>query len=108
LHKLIVSHLHHCYLDLGGAARLPENGSSIQTWGIHPVLAANANKQPIADQITDTVLRSGECKKVAGATPEAIRRLRRELSGGACNSCASHYHKPRDQPLFQQQQHLCL
>ncbi len=92
LNRTIVRHLHHCYIDMGDAGVLPEVGGAVQTSGIHPIRSDNDNKQPIPDQITDTLVSGGECRKVDGATPEKIDRLRDELAGETCNSCASHYH----------------
>jgi hypothetical protein len=92
LSKSIVSHLHHCYIDMGDVETLGDAGSSFQTSGIHPVVSDNDNKQPMPDQVTDTLVQGGECKKVEGATPDKISRLRDELAGGACNSCATDYH----------------
>jgi hypothetical protein len=92
LHKTIVTHLHHCYIDLGDQAILPEIGSSVQTSGIHPIVSDNDNKQPIPDQVTDSLTEGGGCRKVEEVTPEKLRRLHEELAGGTCNSCASRYH----------------
>jgi hypothetical protein len=92
LNRSIVTHLHHCYIDFGETTVLPEFGGSVQTSGIHPILSDNNDKQPIPDQITDTLIGGGECRNVEGATPEKIARLRDELAAGTCNSCASHYH----------------
>jgi len=92
LNKTIVTHLHHCYIDLGNTSLLPGIDASIQSSGIHPIRRDNDDKQPIPDQITDTLVSGGECKRIHDATPEKVERLRDELAGGTCHSCASHYH----------------
>lgn len=92
LNKIIVTHLHHCYIDLGDSLTLPGIGTSVQTSGIHPIQPDNANKQPVPDQITDAMVQGGECKKVEDATPEKIQRLKEELAGATCHSCGTHYH----------------
>jgi hypothetical protein len=89
---MIINHLNHCFIDFGEASVVPGMNASFQTSGIHPVKSHNDNKQPIPDQITDTLSRGGECKKVTDATPEKIKRLQEELAGGTCNSCGSNYH----------------
>ena len=92
LNKIIVSHLHHCYIDLGSPTVLPGSGGSFQTSGIHPIRPDNENKQPIPDQITDALIHGGECKKIQDATPEKIQVLRDELASGVCHSCGHQYH----------------
>ena len=92
LNKLIVSHLRHCYIDLGRPVTLPGAGFSMQTSGIHPIRPVNADKQPIPDQITDALIGGGQCNQVPDATPEKVRMLEDELASGVCHSCASHYH----------------
>lgn len=92
LNKIIVTHLHHCYIDLGSPVTLPGVGSSVQTTGIHPIQPDNNDKQPIPDQITDALLRDGQCKNVEDATPEKIEQLKEELAGATCHSCGSNYH----------------
>lgn len=92
LNKIIVTHLHHCYIDLGSSVTMPGIGSSVQTTGIHPIQPDNHNKQPIPDQITDALLGGGECKNVADVTPEKVQRLKEELAGASCHSCGANYH----------------
>lgn len=92
LNRLVVEHLHHCYIELGETGA----GSSASVYGktssIHPVAPHNDNKQPMPDQLTDSLTMGGECKKVADATPEKIERLREELATGTCPSCGENYH----------------
>ncbi len=92
LNRAIVSQIRHCYIDFGEAALIPGMNASFQTSGIHPIRSGNDDKQPMPDQITDSLTRGGECKKVEDATPEKIKRLREELAGGTCNSCGNDYH----------------
>jgi hypothetical protein len=92
LNRLIVSHINHCFIDFGEASVVPGMNATFRTSGIHPVRSRNDNKQPIPDQITDSLYLGGSCKKVADATPEKIKKLNDELAGGACNSCGSSYH----------------
>ncbi len=89
LNRAIVSHLHHCFIDFGEGDVHP---FLARTSGIHPVRAANHQKQPMPDQATDIVIRGGKCKNVADATGEKVMKLRQELAAGKCNSCAGDYH----------------
>ena len=92
LNRAIVSQFRHCYIDFGKTALIPGMNASFQTSGIHPIGSGNDDKQPMPDQITDTLTRGGECKKVEDATPAKINLLREELAGGTCNSCGTDYH----------------
>jgi hypothetical protein len=92
LNRMIVSHINHCFIDFGEASVVPGMNATFQTSGIHPVRSRNDNKQPIPDQITDSLSLGGSCKKVANATPEKIKKLQDELAGGTCNSCGTSYH----------------
>jgi hypothetical protein len=92
LNRMIVHQINHCYIDFGEAAMMPGMNASFQTSGIHPIRSHNDDKQPMPDQITDSLTRGGECRKVEDATPDKINLLREELAGGACNSCGANYH----------------
>lgn len=92
LNRLVVNHLHHCYIDFGEAALVPGVEASFQTSGIHPTRSHNGDKQPMPDQITDTLALGGTCKKVEDATPEKVNLLRQNLARGTCKSCGAEFH----------------
>lgn len=92
LNKLVVKQLRHCYIEISDPGTA--EGASVhgQTSAIHPIQPDNKDKQPIPDQITDSLLMGGECKNVEDATPEKIKLLREELATGTCPSCGDDYH----------------
>jgi len=92
LNRLVVDHLHHCYIELAG--NVGSSGAAFygKTSSIHPVAPRNDNKQPMPDQFTDSLTMGGHCKSVEDATPERIKRLQEQLATGACPSCVSNYH----------------
>ena len=92
LNRLVVEHLHHCYIELGG--NIDGSGTAVygRTSSIHPVAPRNDNKEPMPDQFTDSLTMGGQCRSVADATPERIKRLQELLATGTCPSCGSNYH----------------
>jgi hypothetical protein len=92
LNRLVVEHLHHCYIELGESGEGSGTGVYGKTSSIHPVAPYNANKQPMPDQLTDSLTMGGACKKVADATPEKVSLLKEELAEGVCPSCGPNYH----------------
>jgi len=87
-----VRHLHHSYISFPQDTVIPGVGSSFRTVGIHPVGAANKNKQPMLDQGTDNLNNGGECKVVRDATPQKLQRLIEEIAADTCYSCGKDYH----------------
>ena len=92
LNLMIITHIHHCYVDFPAGVVVPGLGVPVQTAGIHPLEPGNNNKQPNLDQSADNSDRGGYCKPVKDATPEKIKRLVEEIAGGSCNSCGQDYH----------------
>src|SRR5260221_3052071 len=70
LNRLVVTHLHHCYIELSDAGTVNRTTVYGQTSSIHPIRSGNDDKQAMPDQITDSLILGGECKNVEDATPE--------------------------------------
>lgn len=92
LNRLFVRHLHHSYISFTNDVLIPGTEGFVRTVGIHPVEAANNNKQPMLDQNTDNLDNGGDCKVVQDATPEKIQRLIQEIAADTCYSCGKNYH----------------
>jgi hypothetical protein len=92
LNRVFVSHLRHCYIDFGHATLVPGLDASFQISGIHPIRSHNGDKQPMPDQITDSLSLGGACRKVEDATPEKVSLLLQELARGRCPSCGNQFH----------------
>ena len=92
LYKLGVRHIHHSYIDFSRQVVVPGTAITFRTVGIHPLGPSNKDKEPLPDQITDTLVIGGECKPVKDVTEEKLQRLITEIAADMCYSCGKNYH----------------
>jgi hypothetical protein len=92
LYKFGVRHIHHSYIDFSQQVVVPGTAMTFRTVGIHPVGPSNHDKEPLPDQITDTLVIGGECKPVKDVTEEKLQRLINEIAADMCYSCGKNYH----------------
>jgi hypothetical protein len=92
LNGLIVRHIHHSYISFATPITIASTGIGVRTIGIHPLGPANKDKEPMPDQITDTLENGGECKIVRDISKEKVKRLLDEIAATTCYSCGNNYH----------------